>query len=135
MKTIIVWLIMSIFSMQGCSIYKAATAVPPVDVDNVKIGSTRSTLLATLGTPKMSEVMDDQRTDVFEFTSGFHSASKSRIILYLAGDFFTLGLAELVFWPMELALLQGKEGRAVASYGSDDIVQKVQLLRKDGSPW
>jgi hypothetical protein len=46
-----------------------------------------------------------------------------------------LGLAELVFWPMELSLLQGKEGRVVASYGSDDVVQKILLLKKDGSAW
>lgn len=135
MKKIIVWLMLVGVSLQGCSIYKAATAAPPVEVDNVKVGSTRPTLLATLGTPKMTEVSDDQRTDVFEFISGHHGASKARILLYLAGDFFTLGLAELVFWPMELSLLQGKEGRVVASYGSDDVVQKVLLLKKDGSAW
>ena len=135
MKKIILWLMLMAMPLQGCSIYKAATAAPPVEVDNVKVGSTRPTLLATLGTPKMTEVSDDQRTDVFEFISGHHGASKARILLYLAGDFFTLGLAELVFWPMELALLQGKEGRVVASYGSDDVVQKVLLLKKDGSAW
>lgn len=135
MKKIFVWLLLMAMPLQGCSIYKAATAPPPIEVENVRIGSTRPTLLATLGTPKMTEVSDDQRTDVFEFISGHHGASKARILLYLAGDVFTLGLAELVFWPMELSLLQGKEGRVVASYGSDDVVQKIQLLKRDGSVW
>ena len=64
-----------------------------------------------------------------------NQASKSRILLYIAGDVFTAGLSELVFWPLELAWLDGTEGRAVATYGSDNKVQIVKITTKDGKPW
>ena len=57
------------------------------------------------------------------------------MLLYLAGDLVTLGLAELVFWPMESVLMQGSKGRAIVVYGPDLIVRSVSVTRKDGSPW
>jgi hypothetical protein len=66
---------------------------------------------------------------------GTDVASKSRILLYIAGDVFTIGISELVFWPLELALLDGTEGRAVATYGSDNKDQIVKITTKYGKPW
>jgi hypothetical protein len=133
--TVLMVLFLSRVFAQGCSIYKAATAPPPVDVERVRVGSDRTDVISLFGTPKLTEVTDGQRTDMFEFISGYSQASKSRILLYAAGDFFTLGLSELVFWPLELAVLQGTEGRAVATYGSDNKVQIVNITTKDGKPW
>jgi len=133
--TMLLVLFLSGVSAQGCSIYKAATAPPPVEVERVRVGSDRTDVISVFGTPRLTEVTDGQRTDMFEFISGLHQASKSRILLYIAGDFFTLGLSELVFWPLELAVLDGKEGRAVATYGSDNTVQTVKITTKDGKPW
>lgn len=133
MKMIAVILVM--IASQGCSIYKAATAPPPVAVENVRVGSNRAQVMSVLGTPMLTENAEDRRTDVFEFRSGLHEASKARIILYAAGDLFTLGLAELIFWPMELAVLDGTQGRAVVTYGSDNSVQTLHLTKKDGTPW
>ena len=120
---------------QGCSIYKAATAPPPVAFDRIKVGADRTDVISVLGLPKSTEALDGQRTDMFEFTDGYSSATKSRIALYVAGDVFTLGLAELIFWPMELAVLNGDEGRAVTTYGTDNIVRTVQITKKNGMPW
>jgi hypothetical protein len=119
----------------GCSIYKAATAPPPIAVDQVKTGSSRSEVMSVLGTPKASDVVREERTDVYEFIDGFDSAAKFRIVPYIAADFFTIGLAELVLWPMEVALLQGSEGRAVVTYGDDNRAKNVVVLKRDGSPW
>lgn len=133
--TVLMVLFLSGVFAQGCSIYKAATAPPPVEVERVMVGSDRTDVISLFGTPKLTEVTDGQRTDMFEFISGYSQASKSRILLYAAGDFFTLGLSELVFWPLELAVLDGKEGRAVATYGSDNKVQIMKITTKDGKPW
>ena len=134
MRLLMALLLMAIAS-QGCSIYKAATAPPPVEVERVRVGADRTDVISVFGTPKLTEVTDGQRTDMFEFTSGYDQASKSRILFYIAGDFFTIGLSELVFWPLELAVLHGTEGRAVATYGSDNKVQIVKITTKDGKPW
>jgi len=120
----------------GCSIYKAATAPPPVPVDNVKAGYTRAEVMSVFGLPKNTEVVpSNERTDVYEFIDGNHGASKLRIIPYIGADFFTLGLAELVLWPMEIALLQGSEGRAVVTYDQDNKAKTVMVTKKDGTPW
>ena len=134
MRLLMALLLMAIAS-QGCSIYKAATAPPPVEVERVRVGADRTDVISVFGTPKLTEVTNGQRTDMFEFKSGYNQASKSRILLYIAGDFFTAGLSELVFWPLELAWLDGTEGRAVAMYGSDNKVQIVKITTKDGKPW
>jgi outer membrane protein assembly factor BamE (lipoprotein component of BamABCDE complex) len=120
----------------GCSIYKAATAPPPVAVDNIKVGSTRAEALAVFGMPKTTDfAQPNDRTDVYEFVDGNHSASKLRIIPYVGADVFTLGLAELVLWPMEIALLQGSEGRAVVTFDQDNRVKTVMVTKRDGTPW
>jgi hypothetical protein len=44
-------------------------------------------------------------------------------------------LAELLFWPIELAAGDGTKGRAIITYGMDDISKSVLLTKADGSPW
>jgi hypothetical protein len=122
-------------ALPGCSIYKAATAPPPIALENVKNGASRITIVGTLGIPKMSETNEGSKIDVYEFVNGSHEATKARIVLYIAGDLFTMGLSELVFWPAELGLGQGTAGRAVVTYGMDDIAKSVLLAKADGSPW
>ena len=135
MKVIIAGLI-ALIAMPGCSIYKAATAPAPVAVDNVKVGSSRPEVISVFGIPKRTDDdLSGQKVDMFEFIDGYHAGSKARIIVYVGGDVFTLGLAELVFWPMELAFLQGSEGRAVVTYGPDHMVTNVKVTTMDGQPW
>jgi hypothetical protein len=121
---------------QGCSIYKAATAPPSVPVDNVRAGSTRFEVMSVFGTPKSSDVaQSNERTDVYEFIDGNSDAAKLRIIPYIGADLFTIGLAELVLWPLELATMQGSEGRAVVTYDQENRAKAVLVTKKDGSPW
>jgi hypothetical protein len=121
---------------QGCSIYKAATAPPSVAVDNVKAGSTRAEVMSVFGMPKSSDVVQsNERTDVYEFIDGNSGAAKLRIIPYIGADLFTLGLAELVLWPVELSVLQGSEGRAVVTYDQENKAKTVMVTKRDGTPW
>lgn len=120
----------------GCSIYKAATAPPPVAVDFIRPGSSRAEVMSVFGMPKTSDmVVSNERMDVYEFIDGNHSASKLRIIPYIGADVFTLGLAELVLWPVEIALLQGSEGRAVVTFDQDNKAKSVMVTKRDGTPW
>jgi len=121
--------------LPGCSIYKAATAPPPIALENVKNGASRITIVGTLGIPKMSETKTGSKSDVYEFVNGSYEGTKVRILLYVAGDIFSIGLAELLFWPIELGFGQGTAGRAVVTYGMDDIAKSVMLVKADGSPW
>ncbi|GFO70058.1 hypothetical protein GMLC_36370 [Geomonas limicola] len=135
MKRVLYLLVACALALQGCSIYKAATAPAPIALENVKNGSSRIAIVGTLGVPKMTETKDNAKTDVYEFVNGSHEGTKARIVIYIAGDLFTIGLTELVFWPMELGLGQGTPGRAVVTYGMDDIAKSVLLTKADGSPW
>lgn len=73
-----------------------------------------------------------RRQDTFEFQSGLHQASKARVILYLAADVFTLGLAELILWPMELTVMERATCIGIAIY---DQSQKAEswVVRKKSS--
>jgi len=135
MRLIVAALLITI-ATPGCSIYKAATAPLPVAVDNIKIGSTRAEAMSVFGMPKNSDsTQSNERTDVYEFVDGNSNATKLRIIPYIGADVFTLGLAELVLWPMEVALLQGSEGRAVVTYDQDNRAKTVMVTKRDGTPW
>ena len=96
----------------------------------------RFEVMSVFGTPKSSEVVQsNERTDVYEFIDGNHGATKLRILPYIGADFVTAGLAELVLWPLELATLQGSEGRAIVTYDQENRPKTVMVTRKDGSPW
>ena len=99
------------------------------------MGTNRINVVGALGVPKSTETKNEQRIDVHEFVNGSPVESKGRILLYIAGDLFTFGLAELLFWPLELGLGQGTDGRAVITYGMDDIAKAVLLSKIDGTPW
>ena len=134
MKLLMAWCLVLCLAY-GCSIYKAATAPPPVPVELVKAGSSRADVISVFGRPTGSGKIDRQQLETFEFIDGSSTGSKGRVLLYLAGDLVTLGLAELVFWPMESVLMQGSKGRAIVVYGPDLIVRSVSVTRKDASPW
>jgi hypothetical protein len=135
MRLLRAMLLLAMTTAPGCSIYKAATAPPPVPIENIKAGKTRAEIVSVLGMPKSTDQQTNDRTEVYEFVDGNHGAAKLRILPYIGADFFTLGLAELVLWPMELALLQGSEGRAVITYDPNNTARAVIVTKKDGSPW
>jgi hypothetical protein len=119
----------------GCSIYKAANQPPPIDFTHVKVGASRPQLISAFGHPKHSEVVGDKRTDMFEFIDGYPSESKVRVIFYAAADFFLLFLPELIFWPLEMAVMDGVPGNAIAEYDDKSIVKELSVTDKEGKPW
>lgn len=119
--------------LNGCSIYEAAHAPAPVEYKNVNIGLPRDEVIKTLGFPKMTKKNSEGEQDTFEFIDGNSSASKSRILLYLAGDVFTAGLAELIFWPMESNLLDGEQCLGSVNYDRFNKVSGYDIKNKKGA--
>src|SRR2546427_8807892 len=113
-----------ILAYSGCSVYKASTQPGPADLTGLGIGSRRVEVITRLGAPKFSDTdPQGRKQDTFEFQSGLHQASKARIILYLAADVFTLTLAEIILWPMEMTVLERATCIANVTY---DESQKVE---------
>ncbi|MFI3136920.1 MAG: hypothetical protein QX197_09095 [Methylococcaceae bacterium] len=106
----------------SCSIYQAAHAPRPVEYQQVKVGTPRTQAHELLGMPKMTEQKAQQTVDSFAFSDGYHTASKARIILYLAGDIFTAGLSEIIFWPIEENVFDGSQCKATLTYDNNEQV-------------
>lgn len=117
----------------GCSVYKVASQPPPADLAGIGVGTPRGQLIAKLGAPKFSDTdSQGQKQDTFEFESGFHSASKVRIIPYLAADLVTLGLAELILWPLEMTLMDKAKCIGTATYDPTQNVSAWTVNKKAG---
>lgn len=132
MKILFFVLLVSGVLFNGCSVYEAVHAPSPVEYKHVRFGETRSETIAHLGLPKLSEQKGDQKVDYFEFQDGYNPASKARIIFYIAGDVFTACLAEVIWWPMEMAIFDGKFCRATVIYGPDGLVKTYEVTDKKG---
>ena len=122
-------------SLPGCSVYCALTEPGPVDVDSVHVGSKETEVRAIFGNPKTTDEHGKDTIESYEFVDGLPGWSKTRAVGYVAGDLFTVCLAEVIFWPAELALLNGQAGRAEVVYDPNLIAKEVVVTTKDGKPW
>lgn len=117
--------------LTGCSVYKAATQAPAADLAGIGIGTPRQEIMSRLGTPKLVDTAaNGNKQDVFEFQSGFHGASKLRILPYIAADLFTLTLAEVLLFPMELTFMDSATCTAIATYDDKLKVNSWSVSRK-----
>jgi hypothetical protein len=124
-------MVLVILAQSACSVYKASTQPGPADLQGLGIGVPRQQVIARLGPPKFSDVdPQGRKQDVFEFQSGLHQGSKARVILYLAADIFTLGLAELILWPLELTVMERASCIANATYDPSQKVETWNLSKK-----
>jgi hypothetical protein len=123
-------------SLQGCSINRVLNSPPPLEVDRVKVGESRQTIISVLGEPKSSEVTQDGRSDVYDFVSGYSTGEKfGTSLLYFTVDIYSLGLAEFFLDSSEKKSGSGKAGRANVDYGMDDLAKTVLVTKADGQSW
>jgi hypothetical protein len=135
MRTVVLVLMLVSFmvAQSACSVYKAATQPPPADLQGIGIGTPRQEIIMRLGAPKFSDTdAQGNKQDSFEFQSGLHSGSKARIILYLAADVFTLCLAEIILWPVEMTVMERATCNAYATYDQSQKVDTWKVSQKDG---
>ena len=130
---IMLMLVSFMFVQSACSVYKAASQPPPADLQGIGVGTPRQELISRLGAPKFSDTdPQGRKQDSFEFLSGMHGASKARIILYLAADLFTICLAEIILWPMELTVMEKAVCNGFATYDQSQKVETWNVSKKDG---
>lgn len=131
--TLVLTLCSFVFAESACSVYKASTQPPPADLQGIGVGTPRQELILRLGAPKFSDTdAQGKKQDTFEFESGLHQGSKSRVILYMAADLFTLGLAELILWPMEMTVMERAICHGLATYDQSLKVETWVISQKDG---
>lgn len=122
-----------VFSQMACSVYKAASQPGPADLTGIGVGTPRTILISKVGAPKFSDTdPQGRKEDMFEFESGMNQASKARVILYVAADVFTLCLAELILWPMEMTVMERAKCNAVATYDANQKIDTWNVTQKDG---
>ena len=131
MRTITATILMALV-LSSCSIYKVMTQPGHIPLGEVRTGADRGQVEQIIGAPVGS--MSDGAV-VYQFADGKPGATKLRALLYLAGDVFTLGLAELIFFPTELYLLDEQNGTAGVKYDQANKVASVTIQRRDGQPW
>lgn len=118
-------------ALMGCSVYKVLTQPGAANISDIGIGTRREEIITRLGAPKFGDTdKNGNKQDIFEFQSGFHQASKIRALPYLAADVFTLTLAELVLWPLELTAMDSATCIGIATYDPMLKVDSWSVTRK-----
>jgi len=130
----LMFLVVIALSMSSCSVYKAATQPGPADLAGIGVGTPRQMIISRLGAPKMIDTdVKGNKQDIFEFQSGMHQATKVRVVLYLAADVFTLTLAELILWPVEMTLLESATCTGIATYDAKLKMESWMVTDKKSS--
>ena len=99
------------------------------DLNVLSVGQPRARLIAELGPPVSSHMVDGVRTEIFSFTQGYSGGAKPRrALLHGAADVATLGLWEVVGTPTE-GYVNGTQLSAQVTYDAQDRVTAVVPLK------
>jgi len=113
----------------GCSVFMAAKQPSEKNVDLFKVGTSRSMLLAEFGSPTVSEVRNEKKSEMFKFVQGYSSGVKAgRAFFHGAADVVTGGLWEVVGTPTE-AVFNGNEMAYEVTYDDKDRIDQVTVLK------
>ncbi len=94
----------------GCSPVMEATRPTPVDTSQFAIGESRFQVIQAIGAPTANVKNGDQSCDIYKlYTRGPGGVGKGVIAAgEAAADVVTLGLAEVLFTPLEAATMNAK---------------------------
>ncbi len=103
------WLWLSAL-VTACSPVMEATRPDPVDINRFVIGEKRVDILAEFGNPAATVPDAGHSCDIYKlYTKGPDAVGKGVIAAgEIVGDFFTLGLSEVLFTPVEAATRNSK---------------------------
>jgi hypothetical protein len=118
--------------LEGCGPVLEATRPDPVDISQFVPGETRFDVVAKLGAPIATVPNNGQSCDVYQlYTRGPGSAGKGALAAGEAvGDVLTLGLAEVVWTPVEAATRNSKHP---VTFCYDSNNKLVSVLERDSS--
>jgi hypothetical protein len=116
--------IASLLMLSGCSVAMALHGNQEPNFDAFEVGSTRKQVEIQLGTPSSTiSKTDGTKEDTYKYEIG-NSPNGARATLYFYYDLFTIGLAEVIFTPIEL--FQGHDEETKIVYSSDDRVLDIK---------
>lgn len=120
--------------MSSCSIYMAANQPGRKDLAILTEGTPQATVRAELGSPAWSgkggQGLD---VEVFQFVQGYSGGARAaRVFWHTAADTFSLGLWELIGFPIESAY-SGTRMNAVVTYDEQQTVRSVRLQDIQGN--
>ena len=130
MKKIIASILVVGMLNSGCAVMMAANQPNKLDEGILTAGMPRQAILAELGAPVSTEVVNGKRVDLINFTQGTGIGWKiGRSVFHGVADFFTFFIWELIAIPIET--VWGKKEKSVkVLYDSSDKVETVQYLKK-----
>ena len=125
--------VLVLWSQAGCASVVAMGMPGPVADEEVEVGMHRSEVEALLGTAPSSTYQEGALTKTrYEYSDGPPQWTKARTLLYVAGDFFTLFLSEIIFWPIEV-YAEGRIARiGTADYDDGNRLRGFVVTRADG---
>lgn len=132
MRVLFTVFLLSIFTLQGCSVGKAASGPKAKDLSVLEKGTPRDKVILEFGAPINSELNDDgYKVDLFKFVQGQHGAARAgKGFLYATLAVGTLGLSEVVTSPLEGAA-SGAEMQVKVTYDKGNYVREVVVVKDD----
>lgn len=121
-----------ILDLSGCSVLMVASRESRRgDINVIQIGVQRSSVIAQLGEPDNYTALESGGyDDRYKLDPDAHHWSFKLLtgLFYLAGDFFTLFLTELLFTPLEIA---AKDKLVIyhLTYGADSKLTAIEKIK------
>ncbi len=89
----------------GCAVYMATNQPTKKNLAVLRPGTERDLVIAELGAPVNSEVVEEGKKEIYTFVQGYGKFAKAgRALFHGTADVFTIGLWEAVGTPVEGAL-------------------------------
>ncbi len=120
-------LLLGVLCVSGCAQYMAIKQPSPFTPTTTVVGAKRMAIIGELGQPINSEPHGTNLVDTYKYVDGGGkngSGSKTtRVILYTAGDLFTLWLDQIIWIPTEKFGFAGTYHVVVVDYAKsgDDL--------------
>ena len=118
------------YGASGCAAMLAFQGGDHKDLNVLNKNTPRTSVIAELGSPALTETKKGTKSDLFTFKQGTTAAGGAvRGIFYMVADFFTLFLSELIFLPLEGTLGGGADVQVKVFYDKNDLVSRREFLK------
>lgn len=114
----------SILACSGCAQFKAMDQPKPFKPTATTVGAKRVNVAGELGSPVNSEESNGHLVETYKYVDGGGKNTTGskvvRVVLYTAGDLFTIFLDQLITWPAESVAFAGTDHVVTIEYEKGD---------------